>query len=129
MAELHLHYDTKKLPSGMKWVENRDLPMDFRVDERGMRLSPDKTSLRYNDYFTLTNIPPKVFEYRLGSRSALDWVIDQYRVSTDTRSGLRHDPNDAQNPRAILNLIGQVLAVSLETCAIVESLPPLSAAE
>ena len=33
------------------------------------------------------------FQYRLGNRSALEWVIDQYQVSTDVCSGIGSDPN------------------------------------
>ena len=43
-----------------------------------MKLSPDKQSLRVNECITLHGIPAEAFEYRLGSRSALEWVIDQY---------------------------------------------------
>lgn len=60
-----------------------------------------------------------LFDYRLGNRSALEWVIDQYRVSTDARSGIVNDPNRADDPTYILRLIRQVITVSLETQAIV----------
>jgi predicted helicase len=42
-----------------------------------VKLSPDKQSLWVNESLTLSNIPPETFDYRLGSRSALDWMIDQ----------------------------------------------------
>ncbi len=58
-----------------------------------MKLSKDKTSLRVNDSLTLEGIPPEVCNYRLGNRSALEWVIDQYRVTEDARSGIKSDPN------------------------------------
>jgi predicted helicase len=57
--------------------------------------------------------------------SALEWVIDQYQVSTDKRSGITNDPNRADDPQYILRLVGQVIAVSLDTVKIVASLPPL----
>jgi len=59
------------------------------------------------------------------NRSALEWVIDQYQVSTDKRSGITNDPNRAGDQQYILRLIGQVVMVSLETVKIVRSLPPL----
>ena len=74
---------------------------------------------------TLTGIPKPVYDYRLGNRSALDWVIDQYQVSTDKRSGIANDPNRADDPQYIVRLIGQVITVSLETMKIVKSLPDL----
>lgn len=66
---------------------------------------------------------------QLGSRSGLEWIIDRYQIKTDKASGIMNDPNDwsseVDNPRYILNLIGKVTTVSVETVRIVESLPPL----
>jgi len=90
-----------------------------------MRLSKDKTSLIYNQFLTLSEIPKETCDYRLGNRSALEWVIDQYQVSTDKRSGITNDPNRADDPQYILRLIGQVITVSLETVKIVRVLPAL----
>ncbi len=90
-----------------------------------MKLSKDKSSLVYNDFLTLAGIPPQVYDYRLGNRSALEWVIDQYRVTTDKRSGITNDPNRPDDPQYIVRLIGQVVAVSLETVALVNALPEL----
>ena len=67
-----------------------------------------------------------MFECRLGNRSALDWIIDQYQVSTDKRSGITSDPNREDDPEYIVRLVGQVIRVSLETVAIVNSLPAYS---
>ena len=58
-----------------------------------------------------------------GNRSALDWVIDQYQVSEDKRSGIRSDPNRAEDEEYIVRLVGQVVRVSLETVRIVAGLP------
>jgi predicted helicase len=56
----------------------------------------------------------------------LEWVIDQYQVSTDQRSGLTHDPNNLEDPQAIVRLVEQVIQVSLETLEVIEGLPPLT---
>ena len=64
-----------------------------------------------------------VFPYRLGNRSALDWVIDQYRVKTDKRSGITSDPNNPDDEEYIVRLVGQVVRVSVETVKIVNNLP------
>ena len=88
-----------------------------------MKFSKDKTSLIYNDFLTLGDIPTKAFDYRLGTRSALEWVVDQYRVKTDKRSGIVNDPNRADDPQYIVKLIGKVITVSLETVDIVNELP------
>jgi predicted helicase len=94
-----------------------------------MKLGKDKTTLIYNQFLTLSGIPKETYDYRLGNRSALEWVIDQYQVSTDKRSGITNDPNRPDDPQYILRLIGQVITVSLGTVNIVRSLPPLGLPE
>ncbi len=88
-----------------------------------MRLSKDRKSLTVNDSLTLAGIPPEVFDYRLGNRSALDWIIDQYRVKEDQRSGIVSDPNNPDDPEYIVRLVGQVVRVSVETVKLVAALP------
>jgi predicted helicase len=122
LAEIHVHYE-QQTEHPLKKVEKAGEKLDWRVAK--MRLSKDKTTLTYNQFLTLSGIPPEVYEYRLGNRSALEWVIDQYQVSTDKRSGIVNDPNRADDPQYILRLIGQVITVSLETVQIVRSLPSL----
>ena len=123
LGEIHIDYE--KVPEyELTFIENREVPLDWRVEK--MKLSKDKTQLVYNDFLTLDGIPAKAFEYRLGNRSALEWVIDQYRIKTDKRSGIINDPNCADDPQYIVKLIGKVIAVSLETVGIVEGLPVLA---
>jgi predicted helicase len=105
-------------------IEDPKAKVTFRVER--MRLNfKDKSELRYNDFLTLRGIPAATSDYRLGNRSALEWVIDRYRVSTDARSGIVNDPNREDDPQYILRLIGQVITVSLETQQIIASLPSL----
>ncbi len=122
LSEIHTNYEEQpEYP--LKHQENKDLPIDWYVEK--MRLNKDKTQLTYNDFLTLIGIPPEVFEYRLGNRSALEWIIEQYQVSTDKRSGITNDPNRLDDEQYILQLIKKVITVSLETVKIVQSLADL----
>jgi predicted helicase len=121
LAELQVNYE-QQIEYPLERVEKGQL--NWRVEK--MRLSKDKTTLVYNDFLTLKGIPLETYEYRLGNRSALEWVIDQYQVSTDKRSGIVNDPNRAHDPEYIVRLIGQVITVSLETMKVVKSLPALA---
>ena len=123
LGEIHVGYE-KVDEYPLRFVETPDTPLDWRVEK--MKLSKDKTGIKYNDFLTLDGIPAKAFDYRLGNRSALEWVIDQYRVKTDKRSGIVNDPNRADDPEYIVRLIGKVIAVSLETVEIVEGLREIS---
>jgi predicted helicase len=120
LAEWHLNYEQIE-PHKLDWIESPGEPLSYRVEK--MKLAKDKMSLRVNDSLSLGGIPPEVFDYRLGNRSALDWVIDQYRVKTDKRSGITSDPNRQDDPEYIVRLVGQVVKVSLETVRIVAALP------
>lgn len=122
LARLHLDYE-KIEPWPLEWMETPGVPLSYRVDEK-MRLAKDKISLKVNDSFTLGGIPPEAFRYRLGNRSALEWVIDQYQVSEDKRSGIRSDPNRSDDPEYIVRLVGQVVRVSVDTMKIIDALPP-----
>ena len=124
LMELHLSYE-KQTEYLLRWVEHREGSPDgrvtFRVDKK-MKLSPDRSTLIVNDTLTLEGIPPECFEYRLGNRSALEWVIDQYHVDEDKRSGITSDPNRADDPQYIVRLVGQVVTVSAETVRLVRAL-------
>ena len=113
LADLHLNYESAPKYDELKYIETPGMPIDWRVEK--MRLSKDKTQLKYNDFLMLDGIPVEAFDYRLGTRSALEWVVDQYRVKIDKRSGIRNDPNRADQPQYIVDLIGRVITVSLRT--------------
>ena len=126
LMELHIDYE-KQPEYKLEQIEDPKTDVTFRVER--MKLSKDKTELTYNGFLKLRGIPPAAFDYRLGNRSALEWVIDQYRVSTDARSGIVNDPNREDDPQYILRLIGQVITVSLETQQIIAALPSLNLGE
>ena len=122
LAELHVNYESaKEFP--LKRQENKEAKLDWRVES--MKLSKDKASLFYNDFLTLSGIPPEVFDYKLGNRSALEWVVDQYRVAKDDQGNLTSDPNRMDDEEYIVRLIGQVITVSLETQKVVKELPEI----
>ena len=126
LAQIHVGYEEQpQYP--LQQVETPEMQLDWRVEK--MRLTKDRTKLRYNGFLTLDGIPAEAFAYRLGNRSALEWVIDQYRVKIDKRSRIVNDPNRTDEPEYIVRLIGKVISVSLETGKIVEGLPGLGIEE
>jgi len=122
LAGLHVEYEQQpEFP--LERIENPAAPLDWRVER--MRLSKDRRQLVYNNFLTLSGIPEETYEYRLGNRSALEWVIDQYQLTTDRRSGITNDPNRVDDPQYVLRLVAQVVGVSLATVKIVRALPDL----
>jgi predicted helicase len=119
LMDLHLNYEEVK-EYRLAWQENKEVPFSWEVKK--MRLTADKTAVIVNESLTLAGIPPACFHYRLGNRSALEWVIDQYQASTDKRSGIVSDPNKPEDEEYIARLIGRVVTVSLETVNLVAEL-------
>ena len=119
LMELHLKYEqAREYP--LKWIENQDVPFSWRVKK--MRLTSDRTAVIVNESLTLSGIPQECFQYRLGNRSAFEWVIDQYQVSEDKRSGIVSDPNRLDDEEYIVRLVGKVITVSVETVRLVNDL-------
>jgi predicted helicase len=122
LAALHVDYETVE-PYPLEFVWAKGKPVSYAVVDR-MRLGRDKTSVIVNPVLTLRGIPREAFAYTLGGRSAVEWVIDQYQVKTDARTGITSDANRASDdPRHIVDLLARVVRVSVETAAIVAALP------
>jgi predicted helicase len=144
LMELHIGYETvEPYPLEEHWTPGADPGVDpktLRVGDRKMRYPKvtdsetgdkitDRTHLIYNQYLTLSGIPERAHEYKLGTRSGIDWIIDRYYIKTDKASGIVNDPNawaaEHNDPRYILDLIGRVITLSLTSLNIAESLPLL----
>lgn len=129
LAELHLNYEAvEPYPVREAISPSANLRVEkMRYLKQGRET--DKTTIVYNAGIMVTGIPPEAHEYMLGSRSALDWIIERYQVKVDKASGITNDPNDwaeeKGNPRYILDLLARITTVSVETVRIVKSLPPL----
>ena len=135
LADLHVNYETVDpyplLESyGLGW--RPDTPNAYRIEKMvyaGPARSPNKTAIICNAQITLSGIPPEAHEYRLGSRSALDWLLERYRITTDAKSGITNNPNDwpaeHATPRYIIDLVKRITAISVRTVAIVRLLPAL----
>ncbi len=126
LAALHVGYESaEKYP--LREAEAEGEKMQWRVGK--MKFSKDKTALRYNAFLRLEGIPEEAHRYRLGHRSALEWLVDQYRVRRYKRYGITHDPNDPSDRWHIVRRVKQVTTVSLRTVEIVEALPALGLPE
>lgn len=78
----------------------------------------------YNTDITVTNIPNKVYNYIVNGKTAIEWIIDQYNVSINKKSGILDDPNEfSEDPNYILNLLLSVITVSMKTLGLIDKLP------
>jgi predicted helicase len=138
LSELHVGYESAALyplegldtePTGDPYGFFRVQKMAFATTRVDGKLLADKGTIKYNSQITLSGIPEDAYRYMLGSRSAVEWIIDRYQVKTDKASGIVNDPNDwsreVSGPRYILDLLARIVTVSLKTMEIVDVLPAL----
>ena len=149
LAELHLNYETVPMyqnvlfKGGLKLLGDQisgGVGEDFyvekmkfgkKVDEESGKKVDDKTTVIYNNQFTLCNIPEEAYDYIVNGKPALEWVMERQSVKTDKASGIVNDANDwaietMNNPRYPMELFLRVVTVSLETMRIVRALPTLN---
>lgn len=130
LAELHLNYE-KAAPCEKVYVAGTE-KNNFHVEKMkfaGKQGAWDKSRIIYNSSIEISNIPLKAYEYMVNGRSAIEWIMESYRVKTDKDSGIINDPNkwmeEHNNPSYILDLLLSVIGLSLETLDIVEKLPKM----
>jgi predicted helicase len=101
----------------------------FRVEKMRFPNKTDKSTIHYNSHITISDIPAEAYEYVVNGKSAIEWIMERYAVTTHKESGIRNDPNDwaaeVGNPRYILDLLLSVIRLSMETVEVVKGLPGL----
>lgn len=137
LADLHLNYEHQ--PSWEGVIVTGVESGNFRVkkmkhpkvrNSEGKSVN-DLTKIIFNENITISNIPEQAYEYVVNGRPAVEWIIDQYQVKTDKKSGITDDPNDfaPENPRYILDLLLSVITVSMKTVELVAQLPKMEVAD
>ena len=86
-----------------------------------------KDTIICNHYHKITNIPAKAYEYVVNGKSAIEWIMERYAITTDKKSGITNNPNDwsleHEKPRYIFDLLLSIINVSVQTVDIVNNLP------
>lgn len=129
LADLHLNYES--VPAYPSVVVNRSLEApNYRVEKMRFADKATKDCIIYNADIRIENIPAEAYEYVVNGRSAIEWVMECYRIKTDKDSGITNDPNDwaieHDKPSYILDLLLSVINVSVQTMEIVKNLPKLT---
>ncbi|MFE9912869.1 DEAD/DEAH box helicase [Streptomyces clavifer] len=138
LADLHVNYEqaepykgiVETVTGGASGTVPSELYRVAKMKIPKAKGQADRSTIVYNSRVKLTNVPEEAYRYQLGSRSAIEWIIDRYQVKTDRDSGIVNDPNDwSDDPRYIIDLLKRIVTVSLETMKIVDSLPELDILE
>lgn len=130
LMDLHLNYEEVPVYDGVEITplvnpSYKVTKMRFakKRDENGKSVN-DLSTIIFNSDITISNIPEKAYEYVVNGRTAIEWIIDQYQVKTDKKSGITDDPNDySEDEKYIFNLLLRIINVSVQTVDLINSLP------
>lgn len=130
LAELHLNYESVPAYPDVKVIgEDSEKYYVEKLSFGKNGKEVDKSTIIYNSYIKIENIPLEAYDYVINGKSAIEWIMDRYQVKVDKDSGIKNDPNDwgleHNNPRYILDLILSIITVSMATNEIVNRLPKL----
>jgi predicted helicase len=130
LADLHINYETVAPYKGARVIGAES--KFFAVEKMRFPKKDQKETILYNSKITIENIPAKAYQYVVNGKSAIDWIMERYKVSVDLNakgegSGIKNDPNEwskeVDNPRYILDLLLSIMTVSVQTVDIVAALP------
>ncbi len=144
LAHWHLEYETVACHAGVVVEEGK--MADAATGDRRYRVTKmkfgktkdasgknvnDKSTVIYNEFITLKNIPLAAYDYVVNGKPALEWVMERQSVTTDQDSGITNDANlwateTMGNPKYPLELFLRVVTVGLETMKVVGGLPALN---
>lgn len=134
LAQLHLHYEDYAHKAEGVEVDERDYTAAdeyayYAVEKMRLPKKDERHTIIYNGHITLHNIPAEAYDYVVNGKSAIEWVLERYAVTTHKDSGIKNDPNlwarEQGRPRYILDLLLSIIHVSVETQKIVAELPKL----
>jgi predicted helicase len=120
LMDLHLNYETLE-----KWdLRREEVKLKNANAQVKAKLKADKTEgkIYIDDITTLTDIPAQAWEYKLGNRSALEWILDQYKESTPSDPTIAAQFNTykfADYKEQVIDLLMRVCRVSVETMQII----------
>ncbi|AFW94062.1 putative restriction enzyme and modification methylase [Anabaena sp. 90] len=123
LMELHINYETVT-PYNLTRL---DIPLKDNQKTPKAKLKADKTknSIILDDVTTLENIPKIAWEYMLGNRCALEWILDQYKEKKPKDPTIAEKFNTyrfADYKEQVIDLLMRVCTVSVETMNIIKEM-------
>ncbi len=125
LASLHLNYETG--PFCKTVIVSGCEHGKYRVQKMRFISKDDKRTIIFNEFIRIENIPLVAYDYVINGKSAIEWVMERYSITTNSDSGILNDPNQwSENPRYIFDLLLRIIQMSIDTVQIVTKLPEMN---
>ncbi len=120
LGELHLNYENGEMHTSVKYTTLMNAEEKGYYDVETMKKIGD--SILYNHNITITKIPKKAFDYVINGKSAIDWVIECYKKTTDEDSLIENNPNDYAGGKYVFELLCRVIKLSEKSVDLIEKI-------
>lgn len=120
LAKLHLNYESGEMHDSVEYTTLMNAEVDGYYDVEKMTKKGD--SIIYNQNIAITKIPQKAFEYVVNGKSAIDWVIERYSITTDKDSLIENNPNDYAGGKYVFELLCRVIKLSEKSVDLIEKI-------
>ncbi|MGL2728407.1 type ISP restriction/modification enzyme [Helicobacter pylori] len=120
LAELHLNYESGEMHTSVKYTTLMNAEVEGYYDVEKMTKKGDR--IIYNQNIAITKIPQKAFEYVVNGKSAIDWVIERYSITTDKDSLIENNPNDYAGGKYVFELLCRVITLSVKSVDLIEKI-------
>ena len=122
LAELHINYEVPASAESVGVTVDKQKE-DYTVTQMRFGKGKDKSIIEYNPYITIRDIPAAAYDYIVNGKSAIEWIVEQYAVTTDKASGIVNDPNTYAGGKYVFDLLLSIISVSLKTQELIAQLP------
>ncbi len=120
LAKLHLNYEREELHASVEYKTLMNAEEEGYYDVETMTKKGDR--IHYNHHIAITKIPKKAFEYVVNGKSAIDWVIERYKKTTDKESLIENNPNDYKGGKYVFELLCRVIKLSEKSVDLIEKI-------
>ncbi|CCI12451.1 Adenine specific DNA methyltransferase [Microcystis aeruginosa PCC 9806] len=120
LMELHINYETVAPYPLTRIDTNNNLKPKTKL-----KADREKNSIHLDDVTFLQDIPKIAWEYKLGNRSALEWILDQYKEKKPKDQTIAERFNNYRfddYKETVIDLLQRVCTVSVETMKIIEAM-------
>ncbi len=122
LAELHLNYESGEMHTSVKYTTLMNAEVEGYYDVVQMKKDKKGDRIQYNHHITITQIPQKAFDYVVNGKSAIDWVIERYSITTDKDSLIENNPNDYAGGKYVFELLCRVITLSVKSVDLIEKI-------
>ena len=125
LMDLHIGFETAPHYPLKRVEKNIAASVEGSTSKAILKADKERGIIRVDEQTTLEDVPPDAWRYTLGSRSALEWILDQYKERKPKDPTIAEKFNTykfADHKERVIDLLMRVCTVSVKTMDVVDDM-------